>query len=50
MIADFAAAPVSTREIGKGFGTALFRIRGADVEGHPGHFFGLCGSGAVDDR
>ena len=48
MIADFAAVPVSTREIGKGFCTALLRIRRTDVEGKLGHFFGIGGSCAVD--
>ena len=50
VIAYFAAAPVSTRELGKGCCTAFFRSNGADVEGSFRNFFGVCCACAADYR
>lgn len=50
VIAYFAAAPVSTGELGKGYCTAFFRSNGADVEGHFRNFFGICSPCTADDR
>ena len=50
VIAYFAATPVSTRKIGEGLRTALFRSKRSDVEGYLRDFFRICGTCAVDDR
>ena len=49
VVAYFAAAPVTTRELGETFCTALFRSNGTDIEGYLRDFFGIGGAGTLND-